>query len=94
MSPKFLLVMLHLIMRNECIVIDGVSCCVRGGGPRPQNFFVHNLPLETDIGVIAHALSKFGKVEDVYKHCWLDLGNDADGARVVCMIHNQAISRN
>lgn len=74
------------------LMVFHVVCVVVGHAP--QNFFVHNLPLETDIGVIAHALSKFGKVEDVYKYCWLDLGNDADGARVVCMIHNQAISRN
>lgn len=46
-------------MRNEWTSVNGVDCEDRGGGPRPQNVLIYNLPYEIEHSVVRAALNFF-----------------------------------
>ena len=81
-------------MRFESVRVGDVDCVVRGGGPRPQKFFVYSYPVEGNLSFLTDALSRYGEVHNVRFRHWLHMSEVLDGVRVVSMVHNQAIPRN
>ena len=82
------------VMRFESIRVGDVDCVVRGGGLRPQKFFVYGYPVQGNSNFLTDALSRYGEVHDVRFRHWLYMSEVADGVRVVSMVRNQAIPRN
>ena len=81
-------------MQNKSILVNGVDCVIRGGGPRPQNVLIYNFPYEIDHSVVRNALSFYGEVESVRFRHWTHHAEVCDGVRTVRMVRSGAIPRN
>ena len=81
-------------MQNKSILVNGVDCAIRGGGPRPQNVLIYNFPYEIDHSVVRNALSFYGEVESVRFRHWTHHAEVCDGVRTVRMVRSGAIPRN
>ena len=82
------------VMQHGSVCIRGVDCAVRGGGPRPQNVLIYNLPFEIEHATVKTALSFFGEIEYVHFRHWTHLVDVCDGVRTVRMVRTRAIPRN